>query len=311
VSDVTAAAGAAVGPRTDGADAQPSRDRKHRRPYRAREVALAFLFLAPSLAVFVAFFYLPFIRLLNWGTYKSLRGGVSYKYVGLQQYKDVLGGSDFRAGLWHTVQYVLMTVPIGLVLGILLAVAAHRRLKGIKVFQAIFSSTLASSVAVSSVIFFFLFNPAIGFFRVQWQAEPNRALFAAALPSIWQNLGLAFVIVLAGLQAVPDEVIEASRLDGYGPFRRLTRITLPLISPVLLFLLVVMVIFAFQAFAQIEIITNGGPAGASETLVFKIFQQNQDYGVGAVLSVGLFAVTLVVTVLQFLILERRVHYGDE
>ena len=92
--------------------------------------------------------------------------------------------------------------------------------------------------------------------------------------------------------------------------RRLFRITLPLISPVLLFLLVVLVIFGFQAFAQIEVITNGGPAGASETLVFKIFRANQDYGQGAVLSIGLFFVTLVVTFLQFAILDRRVHYGD-
>lgn len=137
------------------------------------------------------------------------------------------------------------------------------------------------------------------------------ALFAAALPSIWQNLGLAFVIVLAGLQAVPEEVMEAARLDGYGPMRRLLRITLPLISPVLLFLVVVLVIFGFQAFAQIQIITNGGPAGASETLVFKISRQSQNYGAGAVLSIGLFAITLIVTFLQFVLLERRVHYGDE
>ena len=108
-----------------------------------------------------------------------------------------------------------------------------------------------------------------------------------------------------------DEVLEAPTLDGYGPFRRLTRITLPLISPVLMFLLVILVIVAFQAFPQIEIITNGGPAGASETLVFKIFRQSQDYGKGAVLSVGLFFVTMVITFLQFVILDRRVHYGDE
>jgi len=311
VTDVAAASGAAagVGP-VDPAEPEP-RARQRRARYQGGEVGLAAVLLAPSLAVFVAFFYLPFIRLLGWGTYRSVRGGQSYKPVGLQQYREVLGGSNFRAGLWHTVQYVLMTVPAGLILGTLLAVAAHRRLRGIKVFQAIFSSTLASSVAVSSVIFFFLFNPAVGYFRVNWAAERNHALFAAALPSIWQNLGLAFVIVLAGLQAVPDEVIEAARLDGYGAFRRLTRITLPLISPVLLFLLVVLVIFAFQAYPQIEIITNGGPAGASETLVFKIFQKNQDYGEGAVLSVGLFLVTMVITFLQFVILERRVHYGDE
>lgn len=282
-----------------------------RAEYNAKEVGLAAAFLAPSIAVFVAFFYLPFFRLLGWGTYKSVRGGQSYRSVGLDQYKDVLSGDDFRAGLWHSAQFVLLTVPAGLVLGTLLAIAAHRRLKGIKVFQAIFSSTLASSVAVSSVIFFFLFNPTVGFWKVDWAARPDTALFAAALPSIWQNLGLAFVIVLAGLQAVPDEVIEAATLDGYGPLRRLFRITLPLISPVLLFLLVILVIFGFQAFAQIEIITNGGPSGASETLVFKIFRQSQDYGEGAVLSIGLFFVTLVITFLQFVILDRRVHYGDE
>ncbi len=293
-------------------DKAPSRggSKRGRFKYDPREVGLAALMLAPSIAVFVAFFYLPFLRLLQWGTFRSVRGGESYRQVGLDQYRDVLGGEEFRDGLWHSIQYVLMTVPFGLILGTLLAVAAHRRLAGIKVFQAIFSSTLASSVAVSSVIFFFLLNPAIGVFQVDWRTDPDMALWAAAIPSIWQNLGLAFVIVLAGLQAVPDEVVEAATLDGYGPVRRFFRITLPLISPVLMFLLVVLVIFAFQAFAQIEITTNGGPAGASETMVFKIFRQTQDYGRGAVLSVGLFFVTAIVTFLQFVILERRVHYGD-
>lgn len=284
---------------------------KRRKGYDRREVGLAVLFLAPSFAVFVAFFYLPFVRLLGWGSYESVRGGQSYRQVGLDQYREVLRGPDFTDGLWHSFLYVVYTVPAGLVFGTLLAVAAHRRLKGIKVFQAIFSSTIASSVAVSSVIFLYLLNRSIGVFRVDWISNPDLSLFAAALPSIWQNLGLAFVIVLAGLQAVPDEVVEAATLDGYGPVRRLFRITLPLISPVLLFLLVILVIFGFQAFAQIEIITKGGPSESSETLVFKIFQLSQDYGRGAVLSVGLFLVTLVVTFLQFFILERRVHYGDQ
>jgi sn-glycerol 3-phosphate transport system permease protein len=136
------------------------------------------------------------------------------------------------------------------------------------------------------------------------------AMFAVAIPSIWQNLGLSFVIVLAGLQAVPDEVLEAATLDGYGPVRRLLRITLPLISPVLMFLVVVLVIFGLQAFAQIDILTGGDPAGATETMVFKINRLNRpdNIGIGAVYSVGLFGVTLVATALQFLILERRVHY---
>lgn len=294
----------------------PATERGRRKKYRGKEVGLAALFLAPSIAVFAFFFYYPFFRLLGWGTYQSERGGATYKKVGFSQYRHLLVDSvagrtgDFWAGLTHSFQFVVMTVPAGLVLGVLLAVAAHRRLKGIKVFQAIFSSTLASSVAVSSVIFLYLFNPVVGVVQVNWVNQKGWSLFAAALPAIWQNLGLAFVIVLAGLQNVPDEVLEASRLDGYGPIRRLFTIIIPLISPVLMFLTVILVVFGFQAYAQIELITNGGPAGSSETLVFKIFNLNQNYGAGAVYSVGLFFVTLVVTVFQFAILDRRVHYDN-
>lgn len=283
--------------------------RRSRRRYRWNEVGLAALFLLPSAVIFGVFFYLPFVKLIGWGRYKGTRGG-GYREVGFEQYQDILLGDMFREGLTNSVKFVLFTVPAGLVLGVLLAVAAHRRLKGIKVFQAIFSSTLASSVAVSSVMFLYILNPVIGLFKVDWINRRGWSLFAAALPSVWQNLGLAFVIVLAGLQAVPDEVMEAARLDGYGPIRRLFRVTLPLISPVLLFLTVVLVVFGFQAFAQIDIITGGGPAGSSETLVFKIYRQSQNYGAGAVLSVGLFVVTFVVTALQFAILDRRVHYDN-
>lgn len=288
--------------------------RRLRRPrsrYSGREIGLAAVLLAPSIAVFVTFFYRPFLNLLNWGTFESRRSGAFFEDVGLRQYREQLTGDDFREGLWHSVQFVLYTVPAGLVLGVLLAVAAHRRLRGITVFQAIFSSTLASSVAVTSVIFFYLFNPVVGAIQVGWLSDPDWAMFAVSLSSIWQNMGLAFVIVLAGLQNVPDEVMEAATLDGYGPTRRLLRITLPLISPVLLFLLVVLVIFGFQAFAQIDVLTGGGPVGATETLVFKINRlvRPDNIGIGAVYSVGLFLVTFAVTALQFTILERRVHYA--
>ena len=295
---------------SDGAVAAEPRPPRRRR-YSPKEVALAVLLLAPSIVVFVAFFYRPFLNLLNWGTFESRANGAYFEDVGLSQYREELTSDDFLEGLWHSVQFVLYTVPAGLVLGVLLAVSAHRRLRGIKIFQAIFSSTLASSVAVTSVIFFYLFNPVVGLIATDWLNDPDKAMFAVSLSSIWQNMGLSFIIVLAGLQAVPDEVVEAATLDGYGPVRRLVRITLPLISPVLLFLLVVLVIFGLQAFPQIDIITKGGPVGATETLVFKINRLNRpdNIGVGAVYSVGLFFVTLVATALQFVILERRVHYA--
>jgi sn-glycerol 3-phosphate transport system permease protein len=291
--------------------ARPWRRRRSRPRYSAREIGLALALLAPSAAVFVAFFYRPFLNLLNWGTFESRAGGAFFEDVGLRQYREQLTSDDFREGLWHSIQFVIYTVPAGLALGVLLAVAAHRRLAGIKVFQTIFTSTLASSVAVTSVIFLYLLNPVVGIFQVGWLNDPDMAMFAVALSAIWQNMGLSFVIVLAGLQAVPDEVMEAATLDGYGSVKRLLRITLPLISPVLLFLLVVLVIFGLQAFAQIDIITKGAPAGATETLVFKINRlvRPDNIGIGAVYSVGLFVVTVVVTAVQFVILDRRVHYA--
>jgi sn-glycerol 3-phosphate transport system permease protein len=292
--------------------ARPGRfGRWWRQRYSLRDTGLAVLCLAPSIAVFVTFFYRPFLNLLHWGRFQSQRGGASYEYVGLDQYREQLTCDDFRAGLWHTLQVVFLTVPAGLILGVLLAVAAHRRLKGIKAFQTVFSSTLASSTAVASVVFLALINPVAGLIRYDLRNDPDWAILAVALPSIWQHIGLSFVVVLAGLQAIPDELMEAAALDGYGPVRRLLRITLPLLSPVLLFLVVVLTVSAFQTFTQVEIVTGGNPFGHTETLVFKIYKLTGDNITrGAAYSVGLFFITALVAALQYLILERRVHYAD-
>jgi sn-glycerol 3-phosphate transport system permease protein len=285
-----------------------------------RESLIALAFLSPSIVIFVVFFFYPFEQLILRGLYRNNSAGTRLRYVGWSQYSDVLTSDDFLDGLWHSVQYVIFTVPFGLVLGTVLAVVANRRLRGIKVFQTIFTSTIATSAAVASVVFLVLINQQIGVYKGGVPGfgdqpildNPSTALFGVSLTSVWQNLGLSFIIVLAGLQAIPEEVDEAATLDGYGPFRRFFRITMPLISPVLLFLLVVLVIFALQAFAQIEFLTQGGPAGSTETLVYKIFQRQtpDKMGTGAVMSVGLFLVTFVVTLIQFTLLERRVHYGD-
>jgi sn-glycerol 3-phosphate transport system permease protein len=282
---------------------------------RAKDIAIATVVLVPSLVIFVTFFFYPLYRLFYLGLHQQNRFGTAERYVGFSQYTDVLSGDEFLDGLRISTTYVLYTVPIGLVLGTLLAVAANRRLRGIKVFQTIFASTVASSVAVASVVFLVLINPQVGYFRdISFfsLSDPDTALRGVALSSVWQNLGLSFIIVLAGLQAVPDELYEAAALDGYGPIRKFFRVTLPLISPTLMFLVVVLVIFAFQAFAQVDILTGGGPAGSTETLVWKIFNSQQpiNQGEGAVMAIGLFGITLIVTLAQFLLLERRVHYGS-
>ena len=285
---------------------------------RLRETGLAALFLAPSLVVFVAFFFYPIVRIAYWGFFQQNRLGTDMRSVGWDQYEALLlhFDSEFWDGLTTTVLYAVYTVPLGIVLGVLLAVVAHRRLKGIKVFQTIFSSTVATSVAVASVVWVVLINPTVGRLPVDWLSNSSRgiggALFGVAISSIWQNLGLTFIVVLAGRQAVPDELMEAATMDGMSAVRRFFTVTLPLLFPTLLFLVVVLTVFAFQAFGQIDILTSGGPAGSTETLVYKIFQLQApgDLGEGSVMAMGLFIITFIVALAQFLILDRRVHYAD-
>ena len=296
--------------------AAPPSARSQRMLRKLKDAGLAYAFLLPSLVVFAAFFYYPLSRLIWFATHQQSRfRNRPSTYVGFEQIQETLSGNDFTDGLVHSGLFMVYTVPLGLALGVLLAVAAHRRLKGIKIFQTIFSSTVASSVAVASVVFSTLINPEMGYFRdvdLLSLREGGSALFAVSLSSVWQNLGLTFIVVLAALQTVPDELSEAATLDGYGPVRRFWRITVPLISPALLFLAIVLVVFALQAYAQIEILTGGGPGGATETLLFKIADPRGVRGLGerASLSLGLFVLTAVVAGVQYSIMSKRVHYGD-
>lgn len=283
---------------------------------RVKDASLAYAFLLPALVVFAAFAYYPLSRLVWFATHQQSRfRNRPARYVGFEQIQDTLTSSDFFDGLVHSGLFMLYTVPLGLGLGVLLAVAAHRRLKGIKIFQTVFSSTVASSVAVASVVFTTLINPEMGYFRgVDWLSlrDGSSALFAVSLSSVWQNLGLTFIVVLAALQTVPDELTEAATLDGYGPVRRFFRITVPMISPALLFLAIVLVVHALQAYAQIEILTGGGPGGSTETLLFKIADPRgvRSLGDRASLSLGLFVLTAAVAGFQYSMMSKRVHYGD-
>jgi sn-glycerol 3-phosphate transport system permease protein len=275
--------------------------------YELREIGIAAAYLAPSLIVFALFFYWPFARLVGWGTYAPKDRGRAYVYEGVSRYGDVLRTDDFLSGLWLSTKFVLLTVPLGLFLGLLLAALAHRRLAGIRIFQTIFSSTIATSVAVAAIIFYVLINPTIGVLKVGWLDSPTWALPAVSLVTTWRNLGLAFVISLAGLQAIPEETLEAASLDGFGPVRRFFTIVVPQLWPVITFLVVVLSVSAFQEFAAIDIITSGTPAKSTELLVYKIFQRQnpQNITTGSVYAVGLFLITMVMAGLQFAVLNRR------
>jgi sn-glycerol 3-phosphate transport system permease protein len=309
-----------VGEADDLLGQAPPKKRRRFSRRRRREVGLAYLLILPSLLIFGVFIFYPFFKNFYLGFYRTPPfPGLPSKYVGFDQYRDVLSSTEFVDSLKTTIAFALLTVPTGIALGLGLAVLAHQKLRGMGVYRTIFSSTVATSVAVASVIFGTLFNPVVGL--LPWIGinpdppileNPDLALLGVAIITIWQTLGLTFILMASGLQNIPDELHEAARIDGAGSWRRFWRVTLPLLSPTIFFAVVVGSIFAFQTFGQIDILTQGGPLKRTNVLTYFIVdtlrQQNND-GKAAVLAVGLFGITFLLTLVQMRVLERRVHYA--
>lgn len=286
---------------------------------RKREWPLALAFLAPSAVLFGVFVFYPLVRTVQLGLYRSDPFGGT-RYVGISRYTDLLTSDEFANSMSVTLRFVALTVPLGLALGLGLAVLAHQKLRGIGIYRTIFSSTVATSVAVASLMWFTLLNPQIGLVnnlladlgreRIGFFQDPGWALLSVSLATVWQNLGFTFIVLSAGLQAVPDELVESARIDGAGGWGRFRHVTLPLLSPTLLFAVVVLSINAFQTFGQVDLLTEGGPDDRTTLLVYSIFREtSRDPSAAAVPAIALFGVLLVLTLVQLRVLERRVHYG--
>jgi sn-glycerol 3-phosphate transport system permease protein len=290
---------------------------------RTREALLAYALILPALIVFGIFVFWPFLRNIYLGMYRSpISGDGLGRYVGLDQYRTVLTSQQFFDSLIVTVKFWILTVPASIIFGIFLAVLGHRVLKGMGVYRTLFILSLATGVGVAGTIFFTLLDPNIGVVRSLGISLNPPALQSStwALPSvaifvIWLNVGLSFIVISAGLQNIPDDLFEAARVDGAKTLRRFFRITVPMLSPTLLFVFVVGSIFALiQSYPPIDVTTQGGPINATTTLPYLIIRTLRgtapNQGKAAVLSVALFVVALVFTLIQLLVLERRVTYGS-
>lgn len=295
---------------------------------RLREAPLALVMLAPSLVLFGVFVFYPLGRTVWLGLHQTRRSGFDNRleYVGFSQYVDVLTSEALRHSLGVTLRFVALTVPAGLVLGLALALLADRTVRGIGVFRTIFSSTVATSVAVASVMWLVLLNPSIGVLTRLLPIEALRtpgllgrestALVAVSLTTVWQNLGFTFIVLTAGLQSIPAELKEAAIIDGAGAWQRFTGVILPAISPTLLFASTVLTINAFQSFGQIDILTKGGPPqgpdGATRVIVYEIYDRaygtSRNLGIASATAVLLFLLVVIVTFVQFKVAERRVFY---
>ncbi|NND76495.1 MAG: sugar ABC transporter permease [Ilumatobacter sp.] len=300
------------------------------RSRRWTEFPLAMAMLAPSAVILGVFILYPLGRAVWLGQQRCNTFGDVCRSNGFGQYVDLFRSIEFQNALLVTAKFALLTVPLGLVLGVGLAVLADKYLSGLGVFRAIFSSTVATSVAVASLMWLFLLQPSVGalanvdFFNALfpsvkdpgWLQDPGTALTAVAMSSVWANLGFTFILVTAGLQSIPRDLHEAAAVDGAGGVRRFWSVTVPMLGPTLLFVLIVLTTRAFQTYGEIDLLTDGGPKpqDSTTTITYFVYGQNSpirsDPGLQAGSAVLLFVILLALSALQLRGIGRRVHYGD-
>ncbi len=284
--------------------------------------------IAPSAIILGVFVIYPLVQSVWLGHMRCDATGSNCRSNGWDQYVDVARSDEFRQALWVTLKFAVLTVPAGLALGVGLAVLADKYLRGLAVFRFIFTSTIATSVAVASLMWLFLLQPDVGALsNVRWIADafpviktpgllrdPGTALTSVAMSSVWASLGFTFLLVTAGLQGIPRDLHEAAVVDGAGGIRRFWSITLPMLSPTLLFLLIVLTTRAFQAYGEIDLLTSGGPRPEASTTTITYLTYgidsiiNNNIGLQSAVAVLLFLVLLVLSAVQLAAIGRRVHY---
>lgn len=283
----------------------------------------SWLYLIPALAVFAFFVFAPLVRSFVISFQGTNIIGEPSGFIGLANYAKLFTDPVFAQILWQTFVFVVITVIPGILIALMLAMILNNQIRGIRFFRTVFAAPFAFSVAASSVIFAVLFNQATGVLngllsfldisRVGWLTDPKVALISIAITTVWMQMGYNLLVLSAGLGSLPDDVIEAARLDGASGFRLNISVVLPLLTPQIFFLVVTGTVFSLESFGQVNILTRGGPNNATTTLVYSIYQQafangNAHFGYASAQAVVLFFVVLIITAIQFGVLQRRVFY---
>jgi multiple sugar transport system permease protein len=292
---------------------------------KTKDTIVGYLFLAPALLLFLVFIAEPVVAsvMLSFTKYNVI---TPYKFVGLDNIKQFF--QDERLGLvyWNTFKYILILTPLHVIMGLLLALAVQRKMaKGWKYFYrtVFYFPVLATSAAVA-VAWSFIFNTDFGIMNyflslfgidaIPWMQSPNWVFLAVAIYSFWKFIGNAFLYYFIGLQNIPETLYEAAEIDGANTIQRFFNITLPMLSPMLFFVLVTTLIGTTQIFDEPYLITGGGPGDASRSVnmyIYEIAFQHHEMGYASTVSISLFLAILLITALQFAFSKKWVSYDQE
>ena len=282
---------------------------------------LPYVLIAPQIAVTLVFFVWPASQALYQSVLLQDAFGLSTRFAGLENFRTIFGEPEYLHALGITVVFSGAVTGLALASALVLAVMADRVIRGGRVYRTLLVWPYAVAPAVAGVLWLFLFNPTIGIvafalrqigYRWNHLLNGHEAMALVVLAAAWKQVSYNFIFFLAGLAGVGRAVLEAAAIDGAGPARRFVSIVFPLLSPTMFFLVVVNIVYAFfETFGIVHAVTGGGPARATEILVFKVFRDGfvgLDLGRSAAQSVILMAIVIGLTVVQFRYVERKVHY---
>ncbi len=282
---------------------------------------LPYLLVAPQLAITFVFFLWPAAQALWTSTQREDAFGLRREFVGLANFERLFASPTYLESFTTTLIFSAAVTVSVLVLGLLLAAMADRILKGITTYRTLLIWPYAVAPAVAGVLWLFMFHPTVGIvayalqgFGITWNhhLSGTHALLLVIVAATWKQVAYTFLFFLAAMQSIPKSLIEAAAIDGAGPWKRFRTIVFPLIAPTSFFLLVVTLVYSFfDTFPIIDAITRGGPARATEILVYKVYRDGfiaLDLGSSAAQSVVLMLIVVGLTVVQFRYVERRVQY---
>jgi sn-glycerol 3-phosphate transport system permease protein len=282
---------------------------------------LPYALIAPQIAITLVFFYWPASQALWQSFLLQDAFGLSTSFIWFENYRDLFAQPDYYNTMWNTLVFSTAVTVLSLSAALLLAVMADKPLRGAGAYRTLLIWPYAVAPAVAGVLWLFMFQPSLGvlarelrWLGVDWNPLLNgdHAMILVILAATWKQISYNFLFFLAGLAAIPKSIIEAAAIDGARPIRRFWTIVFPLLSPTTFFLLVVNIVYAFfDTFGIIDAMTGGGPSKATETLVYKVYQDGRlggDLGGSAAQSVILMFIVIVLTAIQFRYIERRVNY---
>lgn len=276
-----------------------------------------YVYLVPSLLIFGIFLFYPFFKTIYLSLYKTNKMGQARLFVGFGNYKDLLTSPSFYNSLIVTVEFVAIVVIGSMLLGLIGALLCNKAFPGIRIFSTAYALPMAIASSSAAMIFKIMLDPTIGIVNkllkldINWIQDPKYALISVAVLTAWLNSGINFLYFSAGLSNIDGSIYERAAVDGANGIQMFFKLTLPGLSPILFYTVVVNIIQAFQSFGQVKILTQGGPGESTNLIVYSIYRDaffNYRFGSAAAQSVILFLIIMALTLVMFKIEKKGVSY---